>query len=250
MYRVIGFVYGANCYTAFLLVFLYLIAFLSGGLAPKGVDSGPSNSYLLGFAVDFALILLFGMQHSIMSRPWFKRVWTKIVPKPLERSTYVLASSVSLGLLMWAWQPIPLSIWSLEGIWTPMLWSLAAFGWGLVLASTFAINHFHLFGLQQVFEFLKKIQPRSPAYKESWMYKLVRHPLMLGFIIAFWATPDMSLGRLIFAGGMTFYILMALQFEERDLLAEHGQTYANYRDRVPMLVPFTKHQHRSPEVSR
>ena len=240
MLRYLGFLYGTVCYFIFLAVFLYLIAFLSGDFALKGINEGAPSEFAPGLLVNCGLMLLFGLQHSVMSRPGFKQGWTRIVPNQIERSTYVLLASLMLAFIMWSWRPITSEIWSFGGPFAVLVWVIAGFGWVLVLASTFAINHFHLFGLQQVFELLKKLEPGSPAYKESWMYRLVRHPLMLGFIIAFWATPDMTLGRLIFSGGMTLYIVIALQFEERDLLSEHGESYAEYQERVPMLIPFTK----------
>lgn len=237
MTRALVLSYGAICYAIFFATFVYMIGFLSGYVVPKTIDSGPAIATAPAILINLVLIALFGIQHTVMARPGFKRRWNQLVPPSAERSTYVLLGSLLLVLLMWQWRPMPQVIWQVGTPWSYLIWALCAFGWVLVLASTFAINHFHLFGLQQVWQRFRERPLTSPEYKEWWMYKVVRHPLMLGFIIAFWATPMMTVGHLLFAMGMTVYILIALRYEERDLLREHGEQYRQYQNRVPMLVP-------------
>jgi protein-S-isoprenylcysteine O-methyltransferase Ste14 len=243
MGRILTLVYGAVAYAFFLGTFLYAIGFIGNLLVPKSVDGPSSAGTGTAIAIDIALMALFAVQHSIMARPGFKRWWTQFVPNSMERSTFVLSTNVVLVLLYWQWQPINTIVWSVEnavGVW--VLWGLFALGWLIVLLSTFMIGHFHLFGLTQVYENLKGREPPPPDFKQPGFYRIVRHPIMVGFIIAFWAIPTMTVGHLLFAAVTTAYILVALQLEERDLLAALGNSYADYRSRVPMLLPFGRKQ--------
>ena len=238
MGRMLGLAYGAVSYLLFFVTFLYAIGFVGNLVVPKSIDSGASGAIGAAIAVNIVLLAIFAVQHSVMARPAFKAWWTKFVAKSVERSTYVLLSSLALILLFWQWQPLGSVIWSVENqIGATVLWALFALGWLIVLLSTFMIGHFELFGLTQVFENFKDRAPPPPDFKEPGFYKLVRHPIMLGFIIAFWATPVMTFGHLLFAAVTTAYILIALQLEERDLLALLGNSYADYKARVPMLLP-------------
>lgn len=238
MSRPVILAYGVATYVAFLAVFLYLIGFVWNLGVPRGIDDGAPAALLGGSLINLALIAMFGVQHSVMARPWFKRAWTAFIPEPAERSTYVLLASALLAFLMWGWQPLPDLVWDLRG--GPLgdvLTATSAAGWGLVLLSTFAIDHFHLFGLRQVLvHWLGRSLPET-SFRVRGPYKLVRHPLMLGFIIAFWAAPAMSVGRLEFALGMTGYILLALVHEERDLHEAHGADYERYAAGTPRLFP-------------
>lgn len=241
MLKGLAVLYGAAAYLVFFLTFLYLIGFVGDFTVPKTVNTGQSTPTGAAFIINLALIALFGLQHTVMARPAFKARWTKLVPRPVERSTYVLIASLLLILLMWQWRPLPATVWMVENeIGAAVLYGLFALGWLLVLASTFAIDHFDLFGVRQVARFARGQEQAPVEYKESWFYKIVRHPLMLGFLIAFWATPYMTVGHLLFAAGMTAYILIALQFEERDLVAAHGEDYRDYQRRVSMLIPRPK----------
>lgn len=240
--RVLSFIYGIIAYVIFLGSFLYAIAFVGGIGVPKTINSGPeAQSLLQALVINAALLLLFAVQHSVMARDGFKKWWTKIIPSHVERSTYVLISSLILILLFWQWRPLPDVIWSIEaGVWHTILVGLFWLGWGIVLLSTFMINHFDLFGLRQVYLHLKDEEITPIKFKEPGLYKYVRHPLMLGFIIAFWATPHMTLGHLVFAIATTGYIFVGIWFEERDLIRYHGGKYRKYRERVGMLIPFRK----------
>jgi len=238
--RIAFFTYGVVCYAVFFATFLYAIGFIGGFGVPRTLDGEPSGPLMTSIAIDAGLLALFALQHSIMARDWFKEAWTRIVPKPLERSTYVLFSSAALILLFWQWRPLGGVIWSVEdGTARIALYALFAFGWGLLLLSTFLINHFDLFGLRQVWLFLAGKPYTSLKFATPGPYKVVRHPLYVGWLFAFWMTPVMSSAHLLFAALATGYILVAIQFEERDLVRHHGE-YADYRKRVPMLVPFTK----------
>jgi methanethiol S-methyltransferase len=234
--RLLIFTFGTLAYLLFFGTFLYLIGFV-GNLTPKAVDSSASGSALLALVVDIGLVMAFGLQHSVMARPGFKRRWTRIIPREIERSTFVLATVLALGLLMWQWRPLGGVIWQVEDTaLKATLYGVFAFGWGLVLVATFLINHFDLFGLRQVWLALRG-RPYTPVrFAKPWLYRQVRHPLYLGFLLAFWATPTMTVTHLVLAGTLTTYILMAIRLEERDLSAAHPE-YAVYRTRVPMLIP-------------
>ncbi len=239
MGRGIAFLYGVVCYAIFFLTFLYLIGFLSNLLVPRSIDVGPAAATLTALTINFALIALFGIQHTVMARPGFKEKWTKIVPKSVERSTYVLISSLILILLYWQWRPMTGQvIWEAEAAWTQYLgWAVFFGGFGIVLVSTFIIDHFDLFGLRQVWLNLRQKEYTSSGFKVTFFYKFVRHPLYVGWIMAFWGTPRMTVGHLLLAVGMTAYILIAIRYEERDLVQILGDDYAQYRKKVPMLIP-------------
>jgi protein-S-isoprenylcysteine O-methyltransferase Ste14 len=242
MSRFLALLYGAVCYSIFLVTFLYAIAFVAGIGVPKHIDNGAPAPFFTALGIDLALLGLFAVQHSGMARPAFKRWWTKFVPQPIERSTYVLVSSLTLALLLWQWRPLTPLIWNVDnGIARAALYGLAALGWLLLLSSTFLINHFDLFGLRQVWFHARRRQAMDEPFVTRAFYRIVRHPLMLGFLIGFWATPTMSLGHLLFALMTTSYIVIAVKFlEERDLVALYGDTYRDYQHRVPMLLPWTK----------
>ena len=237
MNRYFAITYGAISYVFFLAVFVYAIGFV-GGLTPRSVDNAIAAPVGLAVAVDVVLLTLFAVQHSVMARPAFKRWWTRFVPQPIERSTYVLFASLVLALLLWQWRAIPAVVWDVE--WQPAclaVWTLFWLGWGVVLASTFMISHFELFGLRQVFAVWRSRPQAVTGFRTTLFYRVVRHPLNLGFIVAFWAAPTMTVGHLLFAAMTTGWILLAMQLEERDLLAALGTRYAAYRETVPMLVP-------------
>ena len=220
---------------------LYAIGFVGNLVVPKGIDSGTPGPMVEAIIVNVILMGLFAIQHSVMARPAFKKWWTRFVPPSVERSTYVLFASLVLLLLFWQWQPMSGTVWSVaEPAWRTVLWAVFAVGWGIVLLPTFMIGHFDLFGLNQVLLNWQRREPPAPEFKEPGFYKLVRHPIMVGFIIAFWAIPDMTTGHALFAAVTTVYILIAIQLEERDLTAMLGEAYAGYRDRVPALIPFRK----------
>lgn len=239
MSRLLVLFYGAACYAAFLLAFLYAIGFVAGVGVPKHIDSGAGGSLPVALGIDLALLALFAIQHSGMARPAFKRWWTRFVPAQIERSTFVLVSSLVLILLFWQWRPLTQSVWQVDtGLANLLLRALSALGWLLVLASSFAISHFDLFGLRQVWLHVRRRKAVDGPFVIRSFYGIVRHPLMLGFLIAFWATPAMTLGHLLFAMAITAYILVAVKFlEERDLVAMHGDTYRDYQRQVPMLIP-------------
>ena len=230
--------YAIVSYGLFNLSFLWGIAFVGNYVVPKTIDfGGPASTPAEAVVINLLLLSLFAVQHSVMARPGFKRWWTTIVPPACERSTYVLLSSLILLLVFWHWRPIPISIWQVEGVAAGLLTGIQALGWLIVLASTFMIDHFDLSGLRQAFSALRGTAAPDQSFRTPLLYKIVRHPLMLGFLLAFWATPAMTAGHLLFAAANTVYILVALQFEERDLIAEFGTVYQEYRHRVPMLLP-------------
>jgi protein-S-isoprenylcysteine O-methyltransferase Ste14 len=225
-------------YGIFFATFLYLIGFTADlPQLPATVDRGPEARIGVAIIIDLLLIAGFGIQHSVMARQGFKRAWTRIVPPALERSVYVLAASLMLLLLFALWRPIPISIWTITGPAALALWGLCAFGWGMVLLSTFLLNHFELFGLAQVVRAFAKRTAVDPAFHTPLLYRLVRHPLYLGFFIALWATPVMTAGHLLLAAGMSVYTLIAIGYEEKDLVAVFGQQYRSYQKRVGMLLP-------------
>ena len=239
--RIAFFAYGSLCYLIFLGTFLYAICFIGNFGVPNTLDGASSGPLGVALAIDVGLLLLFAVQHSAMARKGFKDWWTRIVPKPLERSTYVLFSSLALILLFWQWRPLGGMVWSVENPFGRLaLRALFAFGWGLLLYSTFLINHFDLFGLRQVWLYLLGRPYTTLGFATPALYRLVRHPLYVGWLFAFWMTPTMTLAHLLFSVATTAYILMAIRFEERDLLREHGDVYEQYRRSVPMLIPFTR----------
>ena len=238
--RVLVLLYGVVAYVLFLGSFLYAIGFVGNFAVPKSIDSGTDGPLGQSILIDAILLSLFAIQHTIMARPGFKARWTRIVSPAIERSTFVLVTSLLLGLIMWQWQPIPNEIWSVGGVLGMALWGLFALGFGIVLISTFLIDHFDLFGLRQVVSHFRGQDIPAHQFVERSLYGLVRHPIMLGFVIAFWATPQMTGGHLLWAAMTTAYIVFGVHVEERDLLAAHGEVYAGYRRRVPMLLPLPK----------
>jgi protein-S-isoprenylcysteine O-methyltransferase Ste14 len=240
MSRALSLVFAIVCYAIFFATFLYLIGFVGDfSLLPRTVDR-PASDISLGAAtiIDLALVALFGVQHSVMARQGFKRAWTKIVPRHAERSIYVLITSLTLMVMFLFWRPIDMTIWNVQ---TPLganlLWALFWVGWGIVLISTFLINHFELFGLQQAWFHTRGQEEQAPQLREPSLYRFVRHPMMGGFFLAIWAIPTMTAGHLLLAAGLSVYILVALHYEERDLVGLFGADYENYRGRVGMLVP-------------
>jgi methanethiol S-methyltransferase len=235
--RVVAFVYGAACYGIFFGTFLYAIGFIGNFLVPTTLDGTPRMPIGPALLINTLLLGAFAIQHSVMARPGFKRWWTRIVPRPVERSTYVLFSSLLLIALFAWWQPIGGVVWNVQDeTGRAVLYGLFAFGWALVLVSTFLINHFDLFGLRQVWLYLRGKEYTPLRFKTPVAYRVVRHPLYLGWLFAFWATPTMTLAHLLFAALTTAYILIAIQLEERDLVRAHPE-YESYRQRVPMLLP-------------
>ncbi|WP_340159158.1 methanethiol S-methyltransferase [uncultured Hoeflea sp.] len=239
MGRSATFLYGMIVYVIFLITFLYAIGFTGNIVVPKSIDSGTPGPVTMAVVINLALLSVFALQHSIMARPAFKRVWTRLIPEAAERSTYILMTSVALVLIFAFWQPIPHVIWDFSNSITGVTLSALFWGgWLVVLSSTFMIDHLDLFGLKQVFAHLKKREAMHPIFVKTGFYRLVRHPIMTGFLIAFWATPSMSAGHLLFACVTTGYIVIAvLHLEEKDLIASIGDDYRTYRDEVPAFVP-------------
>lgn len=229
--------YGIACYILSFCSLLYAMAFFGGYPVPKSIDVGPAGSLVPSILIDVALIGLFAVQHSVMARPAFKQWWTRIVPASCERSTYVLASSLALILLFWQWRPIAITVWRVEGWAAIVLTALYWFGWLMSLASSYMLDHFEMFGLRQVFVPLRQAAACAPLFKMPLLYRVVRHPIMLGLLIAFWATPYMTAGHALFAISITAYVFVGIALEEHDLIAQFGATYERYRRRVPMLVP-------------
>ncbi len=242
MLKTITLLYGLVAYVLFLIAFLCSIGFVGNLVLPKGIDSGPESGLVTSIVINLLLLSLFAVQHSIMARPSFKKWWTTIISPAVERSTFVLLTSLILLLIFWQWRPMTDIIWEFQNstgamILTALFW----IGWLIVFLSTFMINHFHLFGLDHVYNNFRNQPPTGLKFKENYFYKFVRHPLMTGFIIAFWATPVMTTGHLLFAAVTTAYILISVKYlEEKDLRAEIGDPYVDYQKRVPMIFPFTK----------
>ena len=242
--RIMAFVYGLLCYAISFVILLYACGFVGNFVVPRSIDSAPIVPLGNALLINTALLGLFGLQHSGMARQEFKQKWTQLVPKAVERSTYILFSSLCLGTLFYFWQPMGGQIWQVtNSTGVALLYSICAAGWLIVLGSTFLINHFDLFGLRQVWLYLRGQDYTDLKFGTPGLYKVVRHPLYVGLILAFWATPIMTVAHLVFAIVTTVYILMAIQLEERDLVNMHGETYQNYRRRVPMIIPFLRRQH-------
>jgi protein-S-isoprenylcysteine O-methyltransferase Ste14 len=231
-------IYSLVAYVFFLSTFLYAIAFVGNFVVPKTIDSGVPGDLTMSLLINAGLLGIFAVQHSVMARPAFKRWWTKVVPKEIERSTYVLFASAALALLLWQWRPMPQIVWSVtDPVGVAALYTGMGLGFAIVLLSTYLISHFHLFGLSQGMTRLLKLKEPRSDFVTPLFYRWVRHPLYLGFIIAFWSTPQMTVGHLFFAFATTAYIYIGIFLEERDLVAEFGERYLSYRAKVGMLMP-------------
>ena len=237
MSRIAIFLYGIGCYAVALVAFVYGMGFIGGFLTPTMLDGVPDRPQGQALLIDLALLTAFALQHSVMARPAFKRWWTRIVPEAAERSTYVLASSLAIGALFYYWAPIGGVIWQATGVARVCITGVYLFGWVLLLYTTFLIDHFDLFGLTQVWRALTGHSYRAPQFHTPSLYRVVRHPLYIGWLTIFWAAPTMSIAHLVFALASTAYILIAIRFEERDLVSAFGERYVAYRERTPMLVP-------------
>jgi methanethiol S-methyltransferase len=239
--KFVAFLYGVVAYFTFFATFLYAVGFVGGMAVPKTIDTGPQSSAMQALAVNLLLMSLFAVQHSLMARKQFKQWWTQYVPKSVERSTYVLFASLTLALLFWKWHPMPAIVWQTDDPNIAVtIAALSLAGWAIVLTSTFLINHFELFGLHQVANNLTDREMPAPRFRTPLYYKFVRHPLYLGFIIAFWAAPTMTVGHLLFAAVTTVYIFVGIFLEERDLVDLFGDDYRNYKKRVSMLLPWRR----------
>lgn len=238
MAKLLTAVYSAACYLFFLGAFLYAVGFVGSLVVPKAIDTGAGGPMAISVLIDVLLLGAFAVQHSVMARPAFKRWWIKIVPEPLERSTFVLFASLVLSLLFWQWRPLPSKVWNLAGSAAgDVLWAGFFAGWGTVLLSTFLLSHFELFGLSQAFNHLAGKARPTPTFRTPLFYRWVRHPIYLGFLMAFWSAPVMTQGHLLFAVATTGYILIGINFEERDLVAQFGDRYRRYVAEVGMLAP-------------
>ncbi|WP_017302039.1 methanethiol S-methyltransferase [Nodosilinea nodulosa] len=239
--RVAAFIYGIVCYAIFFVTFLYAVGFIGNFAVPKSIDSASIIPLRQALLVNVGLLGFFGLQHSSMARQEFKAWWTRFVPTSIERSTYVLFSSLCLVMLFYFWQPLGITIWNVENpIVRNLFYACFGFGWLLVLLSTFLIHHFDLFGLRQVYLYLQGKDYTALKFSTPVLYNHVRHPLYVGWLLAFWSTPTMTVAHLVFAIVTTTYILVAIQLEERDLISFHGEAYLDYRRRVPMLIPFSR----------
>jgi methanethiol S-methyltransferase len=238
------FLYGIICYLIFFVTFLYAVGFVDNLAVPKSIDKGYQGGTAYAWLVNILLLSLFALQHSIMARPEFKKWWTRIVPLAIERSTYVLFASGSLILLFSFWRPLPDVVWDVQNtLLSAILTGFYFFGWFIVLFGTFLINHFNLFGLQQVYHHFNNREPGAPSFVTPLFYRVVRHPIMLGFIIAFWAAPYMTIGHMLFSVGTTAYILIAIQLEERDMVGVYGATYKRYQREVSQIIPMPPKKH-------
>jgi protein-S-isoprenylcysteine O-methyltransferase Ste14 len=239
VFKAIAFLYGMASYLVFFGTILYAIGFVMGLVVPKSIDTGTNTSVIEAVVINMLLLALFAVQHSVMARQGFKTWWTQYIPKPVERSTYVLLASLCLLLLFWQWRPMPAVVWQVEDPHMAVTVALISFaGWIIVFTSTFMINHFELFGLSQVANHLADRQAPAASFYTPLLYKFVRHPIYLGFIVAFWAAPVMTVGHLLFAAVTTIYILLGIYLEEKDLVAMFGDQYREYRRRVSMLIPW------------
>ena len=253
MSRAAMLLYGVATYAFFLVVFVYTIGFVGGFIVPKHIENGTLVSTLRATLVDVVLLALFAIQHTIMARPAFKRWWTQIIPPAAERSTFVLFASALLALIVWQWRPLPGVVWGVQNpIGVALIHGVYFLGWGIVLYATFLIDHFELFGLRQTVEYALGRSAAPAQFTERSLYRVVRHPLMLGFLTAFWAAPVMSPGRLLFAGVITVWVLGAIRIEEATLVEMHGAEYESYRRRVPALLPrlFGRTERRVEEIAR
>ncbi len=253
MKRIVFFLYGTFCYLFFLGIFLYAMGFLGNFGVSNTIDGQPQVSVWQALAINMFLLGFFAVQRSVMARQAFKHWWTQYIPKPIERSTYVLCTNIALALLFYAWQPMGGKIWHIQNpVGQGMLYGFFALGWGVVLMATFLINHFDLFGMRQVWLYLRKQEYTPLPFKTPALYQQVRHPLYVGWLLAFWATPTMTIAHLVFAVTTTLYILMAIQWEEKDLVALHGEVYKDYQVRVPILIPriFKVSLMRKPQAAR
>lgn len=235
--RYLVFGYGLFAYVLANLTIVYMVGFLANAFVPKSVDTGVTHTVGTPLAVNLALLGVFGLQHSVMARPEFKSWWTRIVPEPMERSTYVLLASLSLILLMLLWRPLPDAVWTVEGVLAPTLWAVYLGGWILTLWAVNMIDADDLLGLRQVRAYRDNRELEPLDFQTPALYQYIRHPIMTGFLIAFWVTPHMTVGHLLFAGGATLYILVGVKLEERDMIAAFGDRYRDYRGEVPMFVP-------------
>jgi len=241
MQRLFGFIYGVIAYAGFMGWMVYMIGFLGHFAVPKSVDSGSVGPVATAILVNFLMILIFAVQHTIMARPAFKQWWTQFIPKPLERSTFVFIADIIMWVMIWQWRPIEGVVWHVQNTMAAnILIGLSLLGWVAVVLSSFMINHFELLGLEQVWHYLRRTEPKKITFKLRGFYKHVRHPLMLGFLLFFWATPHMTVSHLFFAAMFTIYVLIGIRYEERDLMKHHPEEYGKYKKEVPGLIPFTK----------
>lgn len=246
-----AFVYGAVCYVAFLVTFLYMIGFLNNHVVPKSIDSGSAGPVGPSILINVLLLGLFAVQHTVMARPAFKRWWTKTVPEPIERSTFVVVTCLVLGLMVWQWRPMTTTIWQIDAAWAKaVLTGLSIFGFLFVVYSSFLIDHFDLFGMRQVTLYLRGRPYTHAPFMARSVYRYMRHPLMAGFLIGFWATPHMTTGHLLFAGVTTIYIFFGITVEERDLVGTLGEDYLSYRQRTSLIVPLRPRSKPAPDAAR